>query len=193
MQDIYFQSDIQFNKIYPANIQKLSSKHWTPLSVARKAAEFLATKPGIRILDVGSGVGKFCLAAAFHRPKAQFFGVEQRESLVNIASRVMLSLGIENITFIKRNFTQLNFDLYDHFYAYNPFYENMAGTEKIDDSIDYSTELYHYYNHFLYKQLQLKPAGTRVATYHSLEDEMPPAYHIVGSDMENLLKFWIKV
>ena len=31
------------------------------------------------------------------------------------------------------------------------------GTEKIDNSIDYSVELYTYYNHYLYKQLELKP------------------------------------
>ncbi|MCU0380129.1 MAG: class I SAM-dependent methyltransferase [Chitinophagaceae bacterium] len=193
MQDMYFQSDIQFNRIYPGNIQKLSSRHWTPLAVARKAAAFLASEAGIRILDIGSGAGKFCLAAGYHRPEVQFFGVEQRESLFHVASHALASLGLENVTFINRNFTQLNFGHYDNFYVYNPFYENLSGTEKIDDSIDYSSELYHYYNRYLYKQLQLKPTGTRVATFHSLEDEMPPAYHIVGTDMDTLLKFWIKV
>jgi hypothetical protein len=193
MQDSYFQSDTQFNKVYPAHIRELSAKHWTPLHVARMAAEFLTTKPGIRILDIGSGAGKFCLAGAYHRPQAQFFGVEQRDSLVHIARTAMLSLGLDNISFIRRNFTQLNFDAFDHFYAYNPFYENLSGTGKIDDSMEYSAELYHYYNRYLYKQLQVKPAGTRVATYHSLEEEMPPSYHIVGSGMDNLLKFWIKV
>ena len=36
------------------------------------------------------------------------------------------------------NFTQLDFKNFDHFYFYNAFYENLAGTDKIDDSIDYS-------------------------------------------------------
>jgi hypothetical protein len=192
-QGTYFQSDFQFNRIYPASIQKLASRHWTPLAVARKAAEFLASHHGVKILDVGSGVGKFCLAAAHHREHARFFGVEQRESLYHIATHAQLSLGLDNITFMCRNFTQLNFEHYDNFYLYNPFYENLSGTEKIDESIDYSSELYHYYNRYLYRQLRQKPGGTRVATFHSLEDEMPPDYHIVGSDMDSLLKFWMKV
>ena len=79
------------------------------------------------------------------------------------------------------------------FYFFNSFYENLAGTDKIDDSIDYSGELYNYYSHYLYRQLEEKPEGTRVATFHSLEDEMPRNYYEVGSEFDNLLKFWIKV
>jgi len=32
-------------------------------------------------LDIGSGVGKFCLAGAYYKPSASFFGVEQRKDL----------------------------------------------------------------------------------------------------------------
>lgn len=91
------------------------------------------------------------------------------------------------------NFTQLDFRNYDHFYFYNAFYENITGTDKIDNSIDYSLELFNYYNRYLYKQLELRPSGTRLATYHSLEDEIPRGYHIVGAEMNELLKFWIKL
>ena len=59
------------------------------------------------------------------------------------------------------NFTQVDFRKFDHFYFYNAFYENIAGTDKIDNSIDYSGELYNYYNRYLFKQLEQKPAGTR--------------------------------
>ncbi len=97
------------------------------------------------------------------------------------------------MSFIEGNFTQLEFKNYDHFYFYNAFYENIQGTDKIDNSIDYSIELYDYYNRYLYKQLELKPAGTRVATFHSLEYEIPPDYHVVGAAFDELLKFWIKV
>ena len=64
---------------------------------------------------------------------------------------------------------------------------------KIDDSIDYSGELFNYYNRYLFKQLEKKPAGTRLATFHSMEEEIPQGYHVVGSEMDNLLKFWIKI
>ncbi|MGE5107104.1 MAG: class I SAM-dependent methyltransferase [Sphingobacteriales bacterium] len=189
----WFSTDEQFNQLYPPAIQILAKRHWTPLSVARKAANFLAAENNARILDIGSGAGKFCLAAAYSKPNAFYFGVEQRESLIIYAERAKEILRLQNVSFIHGNFTQLNFKHYDHFYFYNSFYENLAGTEKIDDSIDYSCELFNYYNHYLYKQLEQKPAGTRLATFHSLEDEVPGDFHIVGTEFDNLLKFWIKV
>lgn len=189
----WFVSDEKFNQLYPLHIQMLSRKHWTPLGVARRAANFLATGIGCRILDIGSGVGKFCLAASHYMPQAIYFGIEQRKNLIEYAEAASDTLESTNCQFIHGNFTQLDFKEYDNFYFYNSFYENIAGTDKIDESIDYSGELYNYYNRYLFRQLEQKPAGTRLATFHSLEDEMPPSYHEVGSEFDNLLKFWIKI
>lgn len=189
----WFRSDQQFNQLYPIPIQKLADRHWTPLAVVRKAAAFLAATNHARILDIGSGAGKFCLGAAYYKPFACYYGVEQRGSLIHHANVARELLGIRNVHFFHGNFTQLDLADYDHFYFYNPFYENLSGTDKIDDTIECSGELYNYYNRYFYKQLERKPAGTRVASFHSLEDEMPPDYHVAGSEMNNLLKFWIKV
>ncbi|MGZ8559365.1 MAG: class I SAM-dependent methyltransferase, partial [Chitinophagaceae bacterium] len=189
----WLSSDEQFNQLYPLSIQLLARKHWTPLGVARKVANFLAADNNVRILDIGSGVGKFCLSAAYYKPKAFYYGVEQRKNLIANAETARETLHIENVSFIHGNFTQLDFKNYDHFYFYNSFYENLVGTDKIDDSIDYSGELYNYYNRYLYTQLAEKPGGTRLATFHSLEDEIPKSYHEVGSEFDNLLKFWIKI
>ena len=189
----YFNSDKQFNQLYPEPIRLLAARHWTPLSIARKASFFLAAENGMRILDIGSGVGKFCLGAAYHSPKAHFYGIEQRKDLVTHAQAAAATLGLQNISFINGNFTQIDLRDYDHVYFYNAFYENLSGTDKIDECIAYSGELYNYYNRYLFKQLEQMPAGTRLATFYSLEDEVPPDYHVVGSDMDNLLKFWIKI
>jgi SAM-dependent methyltransferase len=189
----WFSSDERFNLIYPPAFQVLARRHWTPLGVARKAAHFLAAEKNVRILDIGSGVGKFCLGAAYYKPNAFYYGVEQRKNLVGQAEMARETLHIENVSFIQGNFTQLDFRDFDHFYFYNSFYENLTGTDKIDDSIDYSGELYNYYNRYLYRQLEAKPGGTRMATFHSLEDEIPKSYHEVGSEFDNQLKFWIKV
>ena len=188
-----FSSDYLFNQMYPLSIQKLARRHWTPVEVAEKAARFLAAEDAVRVLDIGSGIGKFCLTAAFFKPHSYFTGIEQRESLVNHANKAKEILGLENVSFLNGNFTQLDLRDYDHFYFYNSFYENLDCTTKIDESIEYSGELYNYYNRYLYKQLERMPAGTRLAAFHSLEDEMPPGYHLVGVDMGNLLKFWIKI
>lgn len=189
----WFGSDAQFNQLYPAPMQLLAKRHWTPLVVARKAANFLAAESDAKILDIGSGVGKFCLAAAHYKPKAFYYGIEQRKNLIHDAEAAKTILEYENVFFLNGNFTQVDFRQYDHFYFYNSFYENLTATDKIDDSIDYSPELFKYYNRYLLKQLEQKPPGTRVAAYHSLEDEMPPGYEVVGVEMDSRLKFWIKI
>jgi len=189
----WFGSDEQFDLLYPGPIRALAQRHWTPLHIARKAANFLAAEANVKILDIGSGVGKFCLGAAYYKPNAFYFGVEQRNSLVTLAETTRKTLHLEKVFFQHRNFTQLDLKHYDHFYFYNSFFENLSGTNKIDDSIEYSGELYNYYNRYLYRQLDQLPAGTRLATYHSLEDEVPRCFHEVGSSMDNILKYWIKV
>lgn len=189
----YFSSDDQFDKVYPLSIAMLAQRHWTPLSVSRKAVQFLATGDNVRILDIGAGVGKFCIAAAHFAPRAMFYGVEQRNRLLQHAEKAKEVSGVKNAQFIHANFTQLDFEAYDHFYFFNSFFENLDGTDKIDDSIDYSGELYNYYNRYLYRQLDQKPPGTRLVTYHSLENEIPPDFHVVDSHQNGLLKFWVKI
>lgn len=190
--DNWFCSDYQFNHLYPVSMRRLAERHWTPLNVARLAANFLAMESGLRILDIGSGSGKFCLAAAYYHPEAYLYGIEQRKDSVRDAETAKRILGLENVFFTCGNFTQLNFGDYDHFYFYNSFYENLAGTDKIDDSIAYSLELYNYYNHYMLKMLEQTRSGTKLVTYHSLEYEIPRSFHAIGSQMDDLLKFWIK-
>jgi len=190
--DNWFRSDAEFHKLYPDSVQVLSRNHWTPLSVARKAANFLVVANGDRIMDIGSGIGKFCLAAAYYQPRALYFGIEQRNDLVEYGEAARLRLGLGNVSFTHTNFTGVDFEDYDHFYFYNSFYENVANGERIDDSIAYSTELYNYYNYYLYKQLEKMPSGTRVATFHGKEEVMPPGYHVGGSDLDDLLKYWVR-
>ena len=189
----WFASDRKFNSLYPKPIQEVAEKHWTPLEVAKKAADFLAISPDVKILDVGSGAGKFCLTAAYHHPFTLFYGVEQRTYLVELSEKLAKELQLENIYFICDNITNIDFEKYDHFYFYNSFYENIQGTQKIDSSIEYSTELYNYYNCYLFKQLIKKPAGTRLVTYHSFGNEIPPFYEVVHTDYNEYLKFWIRV
>jgi len=188
----WFQSDYRFHQLYPPDMRRLASQHWTPLQVVKQVTDYLVDRPAARILDIGSGIGKFCLSAAYYRPEAVFYGVEQRSNLVECAEAAGQILGLGNVQFTHGNFTQLNLNHYHHFYFFNPFYENLKNTDKIDDTIAFSAELYHYYNRFLYKQLEFMPAGTRVATFHSLGNEIPPAFQLVDAHMDDMLKFWLK-
>ena len=143
-----FNNDLRFNKLYPKSIQAKAARHWTPVDVAKTAAEFLAPHNDVHVLDIGSGIGKFCLAAAYHKPDAIFYGVEQRKDLADYAFDVSCKFGIYNVSFIHGNFTQLDFRQFDSFYFFNSFYENLSGTEKIDYTIEHSLSLYNYYNRY---------------------------------------------
>ncbi|SEM92328.1 Methyltransferase domain-containing protein [Chitinophaga rupis] len=189
----WFDSDFNFHHLYPLYIRELAQKHWTPLKVAQKASDFLAAKSGAKILDIGSGPGKFCLSGAYYNPAANFYGIEQRNDLVFYATTAKEMLGLSNVTFIHANLLELDFREYDHFYFFNSFYENLPGTQKIDNKLSYSRSLYNSYNRYLCDQLKKMPAGTRLATYHCSEEEVPGGYHLVGTEIDHLLSFWIKV
>lgn len=189
----YFDVDDHFDNLYPQRIQKISAKHWTPIHVAKAAAGFLAAEKGSRILDIGSGIGKFCLIGAKGNPENHFYGVEQRTTLIHLAEKVKKQMAIENTTFITGNFTQLDLHQFEHFYFYNSFYENLVDAEyHIDESIDYSLSLYLYYTQYLKTALEEKPAGTRLVTYHGFKEIVPQGYRLVESHSNLLLRCWIK-
>lgn len=185
--------EFKLMSLYPASIQELDSIHWSPFAVILRATQWLTGAGAKRILDIGSGSGKFCLRASYLRPEALFYGVEQRKSLVKQANRVKRLLDRTNVHFIHTDFTRLDLKAFDSFYFYNSFFENLPGTQKIDDKLDYSSELYLYYSQYLSRQLQGLNSGTRLATYCSWDDEIPEGYALAETDLEGLLKFWIKV
>jgi SAM-dependent methyltransferase len=189
----WFSSDAKFHQLYPEFIRSMARMHWSPLYITKKAITYLAPNDKVSVLDIGSGVGTFCLAGAYYKPSAAFFGVEQRKNLIEHAETARKKLRVKNVEFIYGNFTQLNLNEFDHFYFYNSFFENLDGTDKIDDEIVYSKELYNYYSIYLYNQLERMPQGTKVATYCSWGDEIPPSYKLAESHFDNLLKFWIKL
>jgi len=190
MNSSLFQNDSDFDWIYPEHLQLLSSRHWTPLRIARKAANFLAV-PNTKVLDIGSGIGKFCLAGAFHYPNTIFYGVEQRRQLVQVAENAKSYTQIYNAGFIHANVTQINFKKFDHFYLFNPFWENIEHNHKIDNTIETSFSLYAYYTQYLFNELLARPSGTRLVTYHSSAEEVPPNYKLIEGSDEPLLRMWI--
>lgn len=189
----WFASDVRFHTIYPESLHAQANMHWTPLHIARKAADFLAAGQPVRILDIGSGAGKFCLAAAFYQPSASYTGIEQREELVFAANHARDVLGLQQVLFKHGNLVDTDLADYDHFYFFNAFFENLEAAFRIDHTVPYSGELYARYNRYLFRQLQKKPSGTRLATFHSTEAEVPGEYHEVGATEDGLLKFWVKV
>lgn len=185
-------NDLDFDRVYPNWIQKMSKCHWTPMGVAKMAADFLVTRPGTRVLDIGCGPGKFCAVGAA-TTEGHFTGIEQRSGLASIARRTMHELGLsQRVEIIHANVTEVEFRHYDAFYLFNPFTENIFPIRRIDSTVELDRHFYDVYTNHVRDQLNLAPLGTRVATYHCDLEEIPKAYEWEKQAFDGYLKLWVK-
>jgi hypothetical protein len=190
-QDRYLSSDAEFDSLFPIYVKDLSAIHWTPLSVASVAAKFLAPDANSRIIDIGAGVGKFCMAGSMYT-EGTFVGIEQRKNFVTVGNKVIKKLGLQRASLIHGNFTELDLSPYTGIYFYNSFHENLVYSDALDNKVEMSTELFELYNAHLLSELNKMPIGTRLATYWLSVTEIPGCYKLQESHFNNLLKLWIK-
>lgn len=187
-------TDFRFDQVYPAPIRKLSRIHWTPVEVAIRAAELLVTSEISRVLDVGSGCGKFCTVGALSS-RGRFFGVEQRPHLVKVARAAAKELGADQVSFFPGNMTELNWSLFDSFYLFNPFYENQVKSIRMDDTVSHNQDKYVRYIEAVRTRLRAARPGTLVATYHGFGGEVPFGYELAKKEPigTSYLELWVKV
>jgi len=183
----------QFDRLLPVCWRRLSIMHWTPVHVARRAAELLVTGPESRVLDVGSGPGKFCLVGAL-ATLGHFTGVEQRPYLVEFSRSFARKYAIPRVHFLRANAGDLDWSRYNAFYFYNPFYENLDPDKKIDECVELSLSLYDQYIRMAQERLAEAPSGTRVVTFHGMGGDMPEGYERVLQEFWDIgnLDLWIK-
>jgi 2-polyprenyl-3-methyl-5-hydroxy-6-metoxy-1,4-benzoquinol methylase len=175
-------SDPTFDRIYPDWAQRLSEVHWTPVEVARRAAKLLTVHSRNRILDIGSGVGKFCLIGAL-TTRATFVGIEQRGNLVDVARSTAERCGASRAQFLHGNMMDLDWRQFDGFYLYNPFYEHVAEClTPIVGDIDRAPEHYKTYVDATCARLMSACAGTRVVMYHGFGGIIPEGYDLIGRE-----------
>lgn len=180
-------NDQSFNELIPFYLQEKIKQHFSPKEVILKAAEFLCTASNTKILDVGSGVGKFCLLAAQEYPEHHFYGIEIREDLHEAARQLQKKIKVNNVTFLNGNVREMSLQEYHHFYLFNPFYEHLEPENGIDQSMVFSEKKYLSYSAHVYKQLERMPPGTRVATFHVVEATLPSSYALLNSWYDNSL------
>lgn len=191
----YLDEDDVFDRLLPPEIQIKSSVHFTPVAVARRAAHLLAPMPGMRILDIGAGPGKFCVVAAREAPASIFVGVEVHAGFVAIARELAARVGTPNASFIEGNAMDVEWSNYDAFYFYNPFAEYLHQTiPRVDRMSPADPSLFVAYVTGARQRLAAARAGTRVVTYHTFGAPAPFGYeltetHPIGTDR---LDLWIK-
>jgi SAM-dependent methyltransferase len=184
-----------FDLVYPEAIRKRSPNFWTPVAVARRAAEFLAPNPDARVLDIGSGVGKFCIVGAA-TTGAMFSGIEHRPHLVAIAKRAAHQFRVSRVKFAVGMIDDIDWPCFDAFYLFNPFEENVfADRGALDRTVVLSEDRFWIDAAFVERKLARLPVGTRVATFHGFGGRIPPSYGLVAQlpMRGGVLRLWTKV
>lgn len=186
-------SDERFDLVFPQSLRELSPFQWTPISVIQTALSLFQLKSTSKVLDIGSGPGKYCLVSAM-LSKSMFVGVEQRTNLHTIANNLAFAFTIPNVQFLKGNMGTLDWSIFDAFYFYNPFYENLTTNHSIDEVIPKKVDTYFHYLKKVKEKLGSMPKKTQVVTYHSIGGRMPESYKckekikLEAGDLE----LWIK-
>jgi hypothetical protein len=184
--------DSDFDVIFPKDIQKFTRLHFSPIEVSKYVARFLtANKSNARILDIGSGAGKFCFIGSL-TTQGFFVGIEQRESLHYIANDIAETYAIANTDFILDNVINLSFTDFEGFYIFNSFYENVSFDENITDEVNLKQPNYDTYSAYVKEELDKMPIGTRLATYFCSKSIAPDSYIQIEDTFNKNLKLWEK-
>jgi SAM-dependent methyltransferase len=173
-------SDSQIDALFPSLIRTVSPMYWTPVRVARRAAEIFDDLEVSRVLDVGSGPGKFCVVAGARAPRVSFVGIEHRAHLVAAARSLAESLGTKNVSFVHGDATSLPEADFDGFYVFNSFAENSFFPEnQLDQTVALSPVRRVDDVMRVERWLATRPVGTVLMTYHGLGGPIPGSYECV--------------
>jgi SAM-dependent methyltransferase len=195
-------ADAVFDRLFAEELRGLSALHWTPVAVALRAAELLAPvaemcgSSGLRILDVGAGVGKLCLIGALVHD-CVWWGVEQDVALVAAANQAAWALGVsERTRFVAGDATRMDWSELDALYFYNPFPMRSL-------PVDASPFAHHALAQETLGRVAAQLARTRVVTFHGLGCALPAGYVRAlrepvgpggggGGDDGDVLELWIR-
>ena len=187
-------SDVEFDSAYDKQIRELSRQHWTPVRVAARVAHLLTRAGATRILDVGSGAGKFCIVGALSTD-AEFVGVERRGYLVDVAKQTALRFGADRATFVHASADSFPFDGFNGVYLYNPFYEQISRfLTQIDGGIERSPLMYRHFVRSTMNNLAAMAPPVAVVTFNGFGGLMPPEYDFRGDEPagNDQLELWVK-
>ncbi|MHB8872928.1 MAG: class I SAM-dependent methyltransferase [Myxococcaceae bacterium] len=186
-------NEAAFDEGLPPNLRELSETHWTPAAVVRLGARWLVEHGAKRVLDVGSGVGKFCTLASLETPLV-CVGLEQRGYLVDAARERAARLGATRCQFVVGGLEQLGALPADALYFYNPFAENLAATSiGIDETVELSPKRYLGEVRQVQEHLRRAEVGQLVLTFHGFGGPVPASYQELrsqpaGSDFLQLFR-----
>lgn len=187
--------DRAFDRFLSHELQIISGQYWTPLAVALRAAAWFYELDVRTVADIGSGAGKFCVAAAL-AGRCYFTGLEQRPRLVTAARTLARFFKVDNrVCFVEGTLGDIAPPIADAYYLFNPFGENLFNQDDcIDDSVELSNERYVRDIAAMEDLLHRASVGTYVLTYNGFGGRVPYSYDEVrvARDLPKLLRMWRK-
>jgi SAM-dependent methyltransferase len=189
----YFLSerDADFDTKLAPHYKEISKIHWTPLTIIEEVSSWLNQYSSTNLLDIGSGVGKFCLLAA-QQSTTQFTGVELREELHTQAIEMQQKMNLSNVQFIRSDIIHIPFEPYDAIYYYHPFCEHLCEADWIKKDQEFSEEQFEQYESFIINQLKNSKTGTLFISYCASRIEMPIDFILEDMKFDGVLQLWIK-
>jgi len=187
--------DSAFDERLPIGLQVHAATFFTPVHVAAYAARLLAPARGMRVLDVGAGAGKFCIAAGLAVPTSEFVGVEWRPHLVDLANALARELCVPNVRFIHGDALELDWSTFDSFYFFNPFAEQLTDKQPVlDRTIEIDPDNFIRCVYGVREKLAGARVDTRVVTYHGFGAPPPRGYErsLTEPVLCRRLELWIK-
>jgi len=189
-------TDEAFDRFLPYDLERASNTFWTPLEVAMRVAEWLDELGIETVLDIGSGAGKFCVAAAL-AGRSRFVGLEQRGRLVRAARMLAGRFGVaDRVTFVLGTLeTITTMALANAYYLYNPFGENtFAAGRYLDNDVELSPARLRRDVAMVENLFCDAPVNTYVITYNGFGGQLPSTYTQIRTDtnLPNMLRMWQK-
>lgn len=188
--------DLVFDQYLPEPMRRISGNWWTPLSIVHEIAGWL-DEQGVRsILDIGSGVGKFCVATTL-LTGIECFGLEHRMQLLGAARNLARTFEVEGrARFILGALGERSLPDVDAFYLYNPFGENLFGeATRLDGTVELGVDRFVRDIELVKALLHRAPIGFHVVVYNGFGGRLPDGFEVVRSERRRTLKLelWRKV
>jgi SAM-dependent methyltransferase len=187
-------ADRAFDRFLPDSLRVISVQYWTPLVVAKRAAEWFDELKVRTVVDIGSGAGKFCVAAALVG-HCRFTGLEQRPRLVDSARALARLFDVDDrVSFVEGALGSIATPVADAYYLYNPFGEYLSHSHDQLEEGERSDARYARDVAAVQHLLHRARFGTCVLTYNGFGGHVPPSYRQIRVDntLSNPLHLWRK-
>lgn len=189
----------------PLSARQVSPLFWTSVPIIERAVAWLDELGVGDIVDLGAGVGKWCVGAALlARHERRYFGLEHRPELVTIATELATHFDVtDRVTFHQGEVADLlvrpgpipGLPAQPAFYLFNPFGENVAPDhERLAPDVELSEARFHRDVAAVEDLLEVAAPGTWVLVYNGFGGRMPFSYEPVRTDFDGpyALRLWRK-